>query len=135
MICLIFWPLLITLRRDLHQLKGLLKGFKLDLRPWESSKNWWRYDQMKFIILSSSLLSDSDPVSTPITSSSDSLLLKSPLLLFFPFLDVHHHPPLTDVFLNTKWPAFIAFSTSGTWSLSKLGSWVSKQSLIAYHSS
>jgi len=32
-------------------LKGLLKGFKLALRPWESSKNWWRYDQMKFVTL------------------------------------------------------------------------------------
>jgi len=30
-------------------LKGLLKGFKLALRPWESSKNWWRYDWMKFV--------------------------------------------------------------------------------------
>jgi len=31
-------------------LKGLLKGFKLALRPWESSKIWWRYDRMKFVI-------------------------------------------------------------------------------------
>jgi len=30
-------------------LKGLLKGFKLALRLWESSKIWWRYDQMKFV--------------------------------------------------------------------------------------
>jgi len=40
---------LIALRCDWYQLKGLLKGFKLALRPWESSKNWWRYDQMKFV--------------------------------------------------------------------------------------
>ena len=49
MICLISRPLLIALRHDWHQSKGLLKGFKLALRPWESSKNWWRYDQMKFV--------------------------------------------------------------------------------------
>ena len=49
MICLISRPLLITSRRDWYQLKGLLKGFKLALRPWESSKNWWRYGQMKFV--------------------------------------------------------------------------------------
>jgi len=30
-------------------LKGFYKGFKLALRPWELSKNWWRYDQMKFV--------------------------------------------------------------------------------------
>jgi len=40
---------LIASRRDWYQSKGLLKGFKLALRPWESSKNWWRYDQMKFV--------------------------------------------------------------------------------------
>ena len=49
MICLISRPLLITLRRDWHRSKGLLKGFKLALRPWESLKNWWRYGQMKFV--------------------------------------------------------------------------------------
>ena len=49
MICLISQPLLIASRRDWYQSKGLLKGFKLALRPWESSKNWWRYDQMKFV--------------------------------------------------------------------------------------
>ena len=49
LICLISRPLLIALRCDWYQLKGLLKGFKLALRPWESSKNWWRYDQMKFV--------------------------------------------------------------------------------------
>jgi len=32
------------LRHDWYLSKGLLKGFKLDLRPWELSKNWWRYD-------------------------------------------------------------------------------------------
>jgi len=40
---------LIASRRDWHQSKGLLKGFKLALRPWESLKNWWRYDQMRFV--------------------------------------------------------------------------------------
>ena len=51
MICLISRLLLIASRRDWYQLKGLLKGFKLALIPWESSKNWWRYDQMKFVTL------------------------------------------------------------------------------------
>jgi len=32
-------------------LKGLSKGFELALRLWESLKNWWRYDQMKFVTL------------------------------------------------------------------------------------
>ena len=40
---------MIALRCDWHRSKGLLKGFKLALRPWKSSKNWWRYDQMKFV--------------------------------------------------------------------------------------
>jgi len=51
LICLISRLLLIASRRDWYQLKGLLKGFKLALIPWESSKNWWRYDQMKFVTL------------------------------------------------------------------------------------
>jgi len=43
-------------------LKGLLKGFKLALRPWESLKNWWRYDRMKFVtmVMNSALMVDSD---------------------------------------------------------------------------
>ena len=49
MICLISRPLLIASRRDWHRSKGLLKGFKLVLRSWESLKNWQRYDQMKFM--------------------------------------------------------------------------------------
>ena len=49
LICLISQPLLIALRHDWYRLKGLSKGFELALRPWESSKNWWRYDQMKFV--------------------------------------------------------------------------------------
>jgi len=49
LICLISRPLLIALRCDLYISKGLFKGFKLALRPWESLKNWWRYDQMKFV--------------------------------------------------------------------------------------
>jgi len=40
---------LIASRHDWHRSKGLLKGFKLALSPWESLKNWWRYDQMKFV--------------------------------------------------------------------------------------
>ena len=51
MICLISWPLLIASRHDWYLLKGLLKGFKLALRPWESSNNWWKYDRMKFVTL------------------------------------------------------------------------------------
>jgi len=51
LICLISRPLLIALRHDWYRLKGLLKGFKLALRQWESLKNWWRYDQMKFVTL------------------------------------------------------------------------------------
>jgi len=49
LICLISRQLLIASRRDWYQSKGLPKGFKLALRPWESSKNWWRYDQIKFV--------------------------------------------------------------------------------------
>jgi len=49
LICLISRPLLIASRRDWYRSKGLLKGFKLALRPWESSKNWWRYGRMKFV--------------------------------------------------------------------------------------
>ena len=52
MICLISRPLLIALRHDWYLLKGLLKGFKLALRPWELSKNWWRYDRIKFVTIS-----------------------------------------------------------------------------------
>ena len=49
LICLISRPILIASRRDWYRSKGLLKGFKLALRPCESSKNWWRYGQMKFV--------------------------------------------------------------------------------------
>jgi len=49
LICLISRPLLIASRRDWYRSKGLLKGFKLALRPWESLKNWWRYGWMKFV--------------------------------------------------------------------------------------
>jgi len=49
LICLISWPLLIALRHDWYQSKGLFKVFWVPLRPWESSKNWWRYGQMKFV--------------------------------------------------------------------------------------
>jgi len=49
LICLISQPLLIASRCDWYRLKGLSKGFKLALRLWESLKNWWRYDQMKFV--------------------------------------------------------------------------------------
>ena len=37
-------------------MEGLLKGFKLALRQWELLKNWWRYDQMKFVTYSLSLV-------------------------------------------------------------------------------
>ena len=49
MICLISQPLLIASRCDWYRSKGLFKGFKLVLRLLELSKNWWRYDQMKFV--------------------------------------------------------------------------------------
>jgi len=49
LICLISQPLLIASRHDWYRSKGLLKGFKLALRLWELSKNWWRYDWMKFV--------------------------------------------------------------------------------------
>ena len=49
LICLISQPLLIALRRDWYLSKGLFKGFWVPLRLWESSKNWWRYGQMKFV--------------------------------------------------------------------------------------
>jgi len=52
LICLISQPLLIALRCDWYLSKGLLKGFKLFLRPWELSKNWWRYGRMKFVTAS-----------------------------------------------------------------------------------
>ena len=48
LICLISWPLLIALRHDWYQLKGLFKGFWVPLRLWELLKNWWRYGWMKF---------------------------------------------------------------------------------------
>jgi len=51
LICLISRPILIASRRDWYRLKGLYKGFKLVLRPWELLKNWWRYGQMKFVTL------------------------------------------------------------------------------------
>jgi len=49
LICLISRPILIASRRDWYWSKGLFKGFKLAIRPWESSKNWWRYGRMKFV--------------------------------------------------------------------------------------
>jgi len=39
----------IASRCDWYQLKGLLKGFKLALKPWKSLKKWWRYGRMKFV--------------------------------------------------------------------------------------
>jgi len=51
LICLISWPILIASRHDWYRSKGLFKGFPYPLRLWESSKNWWRYDRMKFVTL------------------------------------------------------------------------------------
>ena len=51
LIYLISWLLLIASRRDWYWSKGLFKGFWVLLRPCELSKNWWRYGQMKFVIL------------------------------------------------------------------------------------
>jgi len=49
LICLISQPLLIALRCDWYLSKGFFKGFWVPLIPWELSKNWWRYGQMKFV--------------------------------------------------------------------------------------
>jgi len=68
LICLISQPLFISLRHDWYQLKGLFKGFQVSLRLWESSKNWWRYDQMKFMI-PSYIAIDIGPVKSITTSS------------------------------------------------------------------
>jgi len=56
LICLISWPLLIALRCDWYWSKGLFKSFRVPLRLWESSKNWWRYSQMKFVTICLCLL-------------------------------------------------------------------------------
>ena len=52
LICLISWSSLIVLRCDWYWSKVLFKGFWVPLRLWELSKNWWRYGQIKFVILS-----------------------------------------------------------------------------------
>ena len=72
LICLISRPILVASRRDWYRSKGLLKGFKLALRPWESSKNWWRYGRMKFVTLWHSVLGN---LSIIISSSSQCSLL------------------------------------------------------------
>ena len=46
LICLISRPILISSRCDWYLSKGLFKGFLQPLRPWESSKNWWRYEDL-----------------------------------------------------------------------------------------
>jgi len=66
LICLISRPILIASRCDWYRSKGLLKGFKLALRPWESSKNWWRYGWMKFVTSSLLLFSASQPFLLPL---------------------------------------------------------------------
>ena len=51
-IYLISWPILISLKHNWYLLKGLFKGFWVPLIPLESSKNWLRYGQIKFVTLS-----------------------------------------------------------------------------------
>jgi len=78
LICLISRPLLIALRRDWYQSKGFFKGFKLALRLWKSSKNWWRYDRMKFVTQTTeslySVLSDNELVPLSLPSQNQSPL-------------------------------------------------------------
>ena len=64
LICLISRPLVIASRRDWYRSKGLLKGFKLALRPCESLKNWWRHGQMKFVTPATFSHQASHPTST-----------------------------------------------------------------------
>jgi len=49
LICLISQPLLIALRRNWYQSKGLFKGFWVPLILWELLKIWWRYGWIKFV--------------------------------------------------------------------------------------
>jgi len=95
LICLISRPILIALGRDWYRSKGLLKGFKLALRPWESSKNWWRYGRMKFVTTSMILFSSHFFVTPRLflfccqipLFQSNSIPLWSILLLLRPILD------------------------------------------------
>ena len=75
LICLISRPLLITSRCDWYQSKGLFKGFLVPLRPWESSKNWWRYGWIKFVTHQLNLSPRS-----PLTHSRESHLQSQKLL-------------------------------------------------------
>jgi len=49
LIYLISWPILISLKHNWYWLKGLFKGFWVPLILLESSKNWLRYGQIKFV--------------------------------------------------------------------------------------
>jgi len=71
---------LIASRRDWHRSKGLLKGFKLVLRPWESSNIWWRYDQMKFV---TNCISSIENLTRTLLSSLCQSLNKEQLALFW----------------------------------------------------
>jgi len=70
LIYLISRPLLIALRYDWYRSKGLFKGFQVPLRPWESSKNWWRYGWMKFVIVFYWVETHSSSVCNPIVNCS-----------------------------------------------------------------
>jgi len=90
LICLISRPLLIALRCDWYRSKDLLKGFKLALRPWESSKNWWRYGWIKFVTSLLLLFSASQPFLLPLLCTLT--LLPSSFLL----------PPLRGNFIMVR---------------------------------
>jgi len=83
LICLISQPLLIASIHDWYWLKGIFKGFWVPLRQWESSKNWWRYSWMKFVIQSNFSISFSWSFSVSNIMSSFLQLLLFPLRLFW----------------------------------------------------
>ena len=105
MICLISQPLLIASRRDWHRSKGLFKGFKLVLRPWESSKNWQRYDQMKFVTEFSLSIAEQRAVGLILAWSLAFLHISIFLLPnCFPF----HHLQFLSSLLQYSWSYFLS---------------------------
>jgi len=106
LICLISQSLLIASKRDWYRSKGFFKGFKLVLRPWESSKNWWRYGQMKFVTLAYLYSTPQFPLPSGTCIQKSSLHCKTWVLvllhsfpcgrqlLVFCFIICHHSHPL-----------------------------------------
>jgi len=106
LICLISRPILIASRRDWYLSKGIFKGFKLALRPWESSKNWWRYGQMKFVTVLSDcvdfcgLNKKKDRYPLPLISD----LLDSPCKArIYTKIDLRHTYHLVHIAKGNKW--------------------------------